>query len=299
MTLPGGYYDVPPVICYLDRGHGAAIRRARTRLPGGGENPVAIIRVPRERMIGSGIASSLVHEVGHQGAALLELIPTLRLMLREEQEKGGEEREAWELWERWISEIVADFWSVARVGVAATMGLLSVVSLPRAFVFRVSRTDPHPFPWIRVMLSSAMGAALYPHPQWSQLDRIWEAFYPLAGLDDERAELIAKLRATIPNFVALFEPPPGVAERPLSGEALVSADRQPARLAAEPRRAPRRLNAPRRTEPRIRDDRPGQGRWPDEPRKRAEFWPNYSRTGRCVAPWTLGSLRARPMPPLL
>ena len=67
LTLPGGYYDVPPVICYLDRGVGAAIRRARTRLPGGGANPVAIIRVPRERMIGSGIASSLIHEVGHQG----------------------------------------------------------------------------------------------------------------------------------------------------------------------------------------------------------------------------------------
>ena len=48
LALPG-YYEAPPVICYLDRGVGAAIRRARTRLPGGGENPVAIVRVPRER----------------------------------------------------------------------------------------------------------------------------------------------------------------------------------------------------------------------------------------------------------
>lgn len=38
-------YVAPAMICYLDRGAGAAIRRARTRLPGGGENPVAIIRV--------------------------------------------------------------------------------------------------------------------------------------------------------------------------------------------------------------------------------------------------------------
>ena len=71
-----------PSICYLDRGAGAAIRRARTRLPGGGENPVAIIRVPRERMVGSGIASSLVHEVGHQAAALLDLVASLRPVLR-------------------------------------------------------------------------------------------------------------------------------------------------------------------------------------------------------------------------
>ena len=82
LTLPGGYYTVPPIICYLDRGAGAAIRRARTRLPGGGDNPVAVIRVPRERMVGSGIASSLVHEVGHQAAALLDLVPSLRPVLQ-------------------------------------------------------------------------------------------------------------------------------------------------------------------------------------------------------------------------
>jgi hypothetical protein len=33
------FADVPPLMVYLDRGHGAAIRRARTRLPGGDENP--------------------------------------------------------------------------------------------------------------------------------------------------------------------------------------------------------------------------------------------------------------------
>ena len=82
LSLPGGYYEVPPVICYLDRGIGAAIRRARTRLPGGGANPVAIIRVPRERMIGNGIASSLIHEVGHQAAALLDLVNSLRPVLQ-------------------------------------------------------------------------------------------------------------------------------------------------------------------------------------------------------------------------
>ena len=67
LHLRGHYYDAPPIVCYLDRGMGGAIRRSRTRLPGGGENPVAIIKIPRERMVGSGIASSLVHEVGPSG----------------------------------------------------------------------------------------------------------------------------------------------------------------------------------------------------------------------------------------
>ena len=84
------------LVVYLARGAGAAIRRAKTRLPGGKPNPVGIIRLPRERMVGSGIASSLVHEVGHQGAAQLELVPQLRAEMdrRAAEHKGR----AWEVW---------------------------------------------------------------------------------------------------------------------------------------------------------------------------------------------------------
>ena len=114
-------------------------------------------------MVGSGIASSLFHEVGHQGAALLSL-ESLRPVLRGLRKGSPSDAAAWDLWERWISEIVADFWSVARVGVASTMGLMGVVSLPRAFVFRINPDDPHPAPWIRVKLSAAIGKALYPQP---------------------------------------------------------------------------------------------------------------------------------------
>ncbi|SFD98540.1 hypothetical protein [Nitrosomonas sp. Nm166] len=233
LTLPGHYYDVPPVICYLDRGVGAAIRRARTRLPGGGENPVAVIRVPRERLIGSGIASSLIHEVGHQAAALLNLVNSLRPVLQGMQRGSGSHSAIWSLWERWISEIVADLWSVARIGIASTLGLMGVVSLPRAFMFRLNRDDPHPSPWIRVKLSCAMGQTLYPHPQWGRLARLWETYYPLSGLDAEQQRNYDALQATLPGFVALL-----VNHRPLSlrghslAEALQVRNRQPHQLQA-------------------------------------------------------------------
>jgi hypothetical protein len=195
----------PPVITYLDQGHGAAIRRARTRLPGGGSNPVAVIRLPRERMVGSGIASSLVHEVGHQAAALLDLLPPLRLeLMASRRGTRGVENAAWLLWERWISEIAADFWAVGKVGVAATQGLMNVVSLPRAFVFRIALDDPHPFPWVRVKLSAAAGAMLYPDPQWKLLDALWESFYPRTSLDAQRAALIEGLERTMPEFLQLL-----------------------------------------------------------------------------------------------
>ena len=232
LALPG-YYEAPPVICYMDRGHGAAIRRARTRVPGGGESPVAIIRVPRERMVGTGIASSLVHEVGHQGAALLDLIRSIKPVLNGLQRGDEKQRILWTLWDRWISEIVADFWAVAKVGVSGTLGLMGVVSLPRPFVFRMSLDDPHPIPWIRVKLSVAIGNALYPHPQWGRLDAMWESFYPTRELDERRQALLALLEEGIPGFVSLLanHRPRSLRGRSL-GEVLSSDDCQPARLTA-------------------------------------------------------------------
>ncbi len=204
LSLPRVRYRSPPVVCYLDRGIGAAIRRARTRLPGGAKNPVAVIRVPRERMIGSGVASSLVHEVGHQAAALLNLAAALRTELQGLQRIDSETRIAWCLLERWIWEILADFWSVARVGIASTLGLLAVTSLPRAFVFRLNPDDPHPVPYIRVKLSCAMGQAMYPHPQWGRLVKLWESFYPLSRLDPKKRHAFAVLEKVIPGFVTLL-----------------------------------------------------------------------------------------------
>ncbi len=232
LRLRGNFFEAPPVICYLDRGVGAAIRRARTRLPGGGDSPVAIIRVPRERMVGSGIASSLFHEVGHQAAALLGLVESLRPVLRDRAAADPRRAAAWQLWERWISEIVADFWSVARVGVASTMGLIGVVSLPRAFVFRLNAGDPHPTPWIRVKLSAAMGSALYPQPAWERLGAVWESYYPLDAAREESA-VLTMLRQTIPELAALLVDHRPAALRGASlAEALDLDELRPARLRA-------------------------------------------------------------------
>jgi len=234
LALPR-FFDSPPVLCYLDRGAGAAIRRARTRLPGGGSNPVAIIRVPRERMVGNGIASSLVHEVGHQAAALLGLVPSLRLAIRQRREQtAGLSGLAWHCFERWISEIVADFWSVARVGVVSTLGLFGVVSLPSAFVFRIQLDEPHPFPWIRVLLSCAIGRALYPDPQWDRLAALWQGFYPITALDGDRRALLRTLEANLPDFVDLLlnHRPPSLAQASLA-EVMDIHRRRPQRLRTE------------------------------------------------------------------
>ncbi|MFG1817675.1 hypothetical protein ACGFIF_28225 [Kribbella sp. NPDC049174] len=195
-------YEQAPAVCYLSRGPGAAIRRARTRLPGGVPNPVAIIRVPRERMVGSGIASSLVHEVGHQGAAQLRLVESLRLDLAEAAKKDPQG--CWPTWDAWISEIVADCWSVGKLGIASTVGLLAVVSLPAFFVFRPSGRDPHPVPYLRVLVSATIGEAIYPHPQWAAMRHTWKQLYPTNELPAGRRTELERLEASIPEFVRLL-----------------------------------------------------------------------------------------------
>lgn len=238
MSMPEAPYQLPQVVCYLARGPGAAVRRARTLLPGGAENPLAIVRVPRERMVGHGIGASLVHEVGHQVAALLDLVPSLRAELHARGDRApARERKAWRLWERWISEIVADTWSVGKLGIGSTLGLIGVLSLPRWALFRISADDPHPVPWIRVRLSCAIGHQLYPDRQWSWLAALWEALYPRTGLDPERTALLATLDATTAKLAELL-----VAHRPqkLAGRSIADvlpvAERQPATLLEHRRR---------------------------------------------------------------
>jgi hypothetical protein len=222
---------LPPLMCFLQRGHGAAIRRARTRLPGGDLNPVAVIQVPRERMVGSGIASSLVHEVGHQGAALLHLVNSLRADLGQAAQQNPAQAREWKLLASWVSEIVADFWATGHLGITATCGLINVVSLPAYFVFRFQPGAVHPFPWIRVQISLAVGRLLFPHPQWAALQQQWEQLYPLSLAPADTQALLGKLMAMLPAFAQRL-----VNHRPLAlagatlGSIFPVAQRQPPQL---------------------------------------------------------------------
>ena len=173
------------MICYLDRGpwrrdppraHAAAGRR---------ENPVAIIRVPRERdgrQRHRVVARARSRTPSARRCSIL--MNSLRPLLQALQRKGGAEQMAWTICERCISEIIADFWAVAKVGRLATTGLdrrgesAARVRLPHQYGRSASISRG-----FACGSAPAMGRALYPHPQWARLEQMWDAFYPLAGLD--------------------------------------------------------------------------------------------------------------------
>ena len=114
---------------------------------------------------------------------------------------------------------------------------MGLVSLPRAFVFRLDPFDPHPLPWVRVLLCCAIGDALYPDPQWAGIASVWENLYPTHGLHPRLLSALTLLRETMPAFVLLLvnHRPGPLRGRPL-GEVLRSPDRAPHELMASFRR---------------------------------------------------------------
>jgi hypothetical protein len=195
-------YRLPPVVCYLDRGLGGAVRRAFTRLPGGECNAVALVRLPRERLCGNGFAS-LLHEVGHQGNALLGLPEAFQAVLTEAGRDGtlAPEVSAW--WSSKISESLADLWACCKLGAAATLGLFAVLGRSPALTFHDEPRAPHPMPWIRARLSAAFGAEAMPHPIWRELDSMWCTLYPPSRAPVGARALLERIEPSLPTIARL------------------------------------------------------------------------------------------------
>ena len=141
------------------------------------------------------------------------------------------------------------------------MGLMGLVSLPSAFVFRLAPDDPHPFAWIRVHVSCAFGDALYPDPQWRQLAQVWTSMYPMDRLPAGRVRVIRALLDSMPAFLRLV-----LGHRPASlrgrtvGDVLRSEDRSPDRLVRRYRAWTANPAAIRRTRPALAFAVVGQAR---------------------------------------
>jgi hypothetical protein len=77
-----------------------------------------------------------------------------------------------------------------------------------------------------------MGRALYPHPQWDVVERLWESFYPPVGLAPGYRALLAAFESTMPEFVEVLmtHRPASLRGRSLA-EVMDTAMRTPARLA--------------------------------------------------------------------
>jgi hypothetical protein len=168
--------EAPPVLCYIDKGLGASILKANVRLwDGGTMSPAAAIKITRHNLYRP---TSLIHETGHQVAHLIGWTEEYVRALYHEFSRTAP-REVVEGWAATASEIVADIHAFVHCGYAAVAALHDVVAADCASVLRYIPGDPHPIPYIRVLLNVEFCRRMYGAGPWDELAEAWCDTHPL------------------------------------------------------------------------------------------------------------------------
>lgn len=168
----------PPVLCYIDKGLGASILRANVRLWDQGTlSPVAAIKITRHNLYRP---TSLLHETGHQVAHLLGWTDEFMKVLYQNFHRTAP-REVLETWIGTASEVVADIHAFVHCGYAAVAALHDVVAADEASVLRFIPGDPHPIPYIRVLLNVEYCRRMYGAGPWDYLGAAWRDIHPLSN----------------------------------------------------------------------------------------------------------------------
>ncbi len=186
----------PPVLTYLDKGLGASILKAGLRLWDGNTlSPVASIKIVRHNLLRP---TSLIHEAGHQAAAILNWNEELAARLNQHIENSSSHSVA-EIWSSWASEIAADAFAFIHTGYAAVAALHDVLAGEDRFVFRLNVGDPHPIAYLRVLLGIVMCRRFFGNGPWDDLATAWKLTYPI-----QRAP--ADIRNILEKSLPLLEP---------------------------------------------------------------------------------------------
>jgi hypothetical protein len=189
----------PPVLTYLSKGLGASILRAGLRLWDGDTiSPVAAVSVTfhnQER------PTAIVHETGHQVAAMLGWNEELATLLR--QSLAGEGPDVARLWSQWASEVAADAYGFVNVGFAAVAALSDVVGGSPTQVFNFNPAGVHPISYIRVLLGYAMARRFYGRGVWDDLEYAWRIRYSMHFAPEAQRPMLLALEKAIPRVIEL------------------------------------------------------------------------------------------------
>ena len=189
---------VEPPLVYCDRGFGASVLREHVLFPDRTPNPLPLIAIPYSRLREKYNLTSVLHEVGHEAMIRLGLKTSLPAAVRVALKQAGASPNVTELFALWMSEIGPDFWTFCSAGPAQPAGLRDILSLAPAQVFRLSWTDPHPPPYIRVLLCFAWCRHQWGAGEWDKWTEEWEEWYPLATASPNVRELLTQARQAIP-----------------------------------------------------------------------------------------------------
>ena len=188
--------EAPLVFC--DRGFGAAIVRESVAFPDGTSNPMPLIQIPYSRLREKCNLTSVLHEAGHQSLTRLQLVAQLPLALKTALERAGAPGPVQDLYGVWAFEIGPDFWGFCLCGVAQAAGMRDLFGMPPAHALRISATDPHPPPYLRVLLAFDWCRRAWGRGRWDDWEREWRLLYPLQAIRSSSRTLLRDAVRFIP-----------------------------------------------------------------------------------------------------
>jgi hypothetical protein len=180
----------------------------RDYLLGKAEVPIPVIELPWDHLENLWELLSIHHEVGHDIEADLKLHTvledTLKMALASADPPVPAERIR--NWLAWRGEVFADLTALQLGGPAFIEALLHLLLLPAAKVVTFDPKDPHPTPYLRLLLTIAYARTLVPKRPAAlrELDRLearWKALY---GEQPQFKEYIADFPLV---FQALMDTP--------------------------------------------------------------------------------------------
>ncbi|MGI6455246.1 MAG: hypothetical protein ACOX5R_06430 [bacterium] len=189
---------IEPPLVYCDRGFGASILREGVSLPNLIPNPLPLIQIPYSRLREKYNLTSIVHEAGHEVMMRLGLISSLPKAIQHALAKTSAARNLRHLWAQWMFELGPDFWTFCQTGLAQTAGIRDILSLPAGRVFHLSWTDPHPPPYLRVLISMEWCRQVWGRGDWDQWEEEWLALYPLKPRSNASHALLLRAKALLP-----------------------------------------------------------------------------------------------------
>jgi len=190
---------VEPPIVFCDRGFGASILREGVQIYGNERNPLPTIQIPYSKLVEQYNLSSIVHETGHEAYVRLGLVSVIPKAVRQALEMVSASNIIKDFYSMWMSEIVPDFWTFCNCGMAHAATTTEILSLPSQLVFQVSPLDPHPTPYIRVLLSYEWCRYLWGRSgPWEKWERKWLDIYSMEDIPKESGKIVKEAAKYIP-----------------------------------------------------------------------------------------------------
>lgn len=191
-------------LVYCDRGFGASFLRDGVPMPDSSPNPLPLIQIPYARLREKHTLTSVLHEAGHEAMNRLGLKRPLAAAAEESVRRAGGPPALAEMVGLWMRELGPDFWTFGASGAAQASGIRELLALPPRDVYKISPGDPHPPPFLRVLLSIDWCRRAWGPGVWDEWEAEWLEFYPPDAAPEPWRDVLTAARKLTPVVTAML-----------------------------------------------------------------------------------------------